>query len=71
VADPANPPSGCYFHPRCQYAESRCTTEEPALRLVESSTEPHFAACYFADDLKLRGVIAEGQMQPDTKPPQA
>ena len=71
VADPANPPSGCYFHPRCQYAESRCATEEPALRLVENSAEPHFAACHFADTLKLRGVIAEGQIQPDTKPPQA
>ena len=21
VADPANPPKGCYFHPRCRYAK--------------------------------------------------
>ena len=32
VADPSNPPSGCYFHPRCQYAIDRCSTEEPQLR---------------------------------------
>jgi oligopeptide/dipeptide ABC transporter ATP-binding protein len=31
VPDPARPPSGCRFHPRCAYAFSRCRTEEPAL----------------------------------------
>lgn len=25
VANPANPPSGCYFHPRCKYAKDICT----------------------------------------------
>ena len=34
VADPAKPPTGCYFHPRCPYAQDRCTTEAPALREV-------------------------------------
>ncbi|MEZ4659011.1 MAG: hypothetical protein R2911_15715 [Caldilineaceae bacterium] len=24
VANPANPPSGCYFHPRCPFAIDRC-----------------------------------------------
>ena len=32
VADPANPPSGCYFHPRCRYQIERCVTEELELR---------------------------------------
>ena len=32
VPDPANPPSGCYFHPRCQYAKDLCKTETPLLR---------------------------------------
>jgi peptide/nickel transport system ATP-binding protein len=50
VPDPANPPSGCYFHPRCQYAKDRCKTEIPLLR----ETRPnHWAACHFAEDLKL------------------
>lgn len=29
VANPVNPPSGCYFHPRCKYAEEICKKEEP------------------------------------------
>ena len=27
VANPANPPSGCYFHPRCEYCIDRCKTK--------------------------------------------
>ena len=34
VADPVNPPSGCYFHPRCRYAQNRCKVEEPQLREI-------------------------------------
>ncbi|HUT20730.1 MAG TPA: oligopeptide/dipeptide ABC transporter ATP-binding protein, partial [Anaerolineae bacterium] len=41
VADPANPPSGCYFHPRCRYAQERCRTEAPPLRDVVGG---HWAA---------------------------
>jgi len=53
VPNPANPPSGCYFHPRCRYAESICSREEPPLEEVEPG---HWAACHFADRLELRGV---------------
>jgi peptide/nickel transport system ATP-binding protein len=46
VADPANPPRGCYFHPRCQYAQDLCKTESPLLR----ETKPgHLAACHFPE----------------------
>ena len=31
VANPANPPSGCYFHPRCRYAQEVCSQERPHL----------------------------------------
>ncbi|HLL12884.1 MAG TPA: oligopeptide/dipeptide ABC transporter ATP-binding protein [Rubrivivax sp.] len=31
VPNPLNPPSGCSFHPRCPYANARCSTERPAL----------------------------------------
>jgi peptide/nickel transport system ATP-binding protein len=55
VADPSNPPSGCYFHPRCPYAKERCKIENPALREVRPG---HFAACHFAEELSLRGVTA-------------
>jgi len=54
VADPANPPSGCYFHPRCRYAQEICRVEEPELR--EISPE-HFVSCHLAERLQLRGVM--------------
>ncbi len=55
VADPSNPPSGCYFHPRCQYRVDRCATEEPALREIAPE---HFVSCHRAEELRLTGVIA-------------
>lgn len=54
VANPANPPSGCYFHPRCRYAKDICSKETPPLLEVEPE---HYAACHFASELKLRGVL--------------
>lgn len=53
VADPSNPPSGCYFHPRCKYAQPICKTDLPPLRTVGDS---HQAACHFAEQLNLRGI---------------
>ena len=35
VADPASPPSGCYFHPRCPKATEQCSRLAPALQEVE------------------------------------
>jgi peptide/nickel transport system ATP-binding protein len=55
IADPGNPPAGCYFHPRCQYADERCRVEEPAL---EKMGGEHFVACHRAKELALSGVIA-------------
>src|ERR671931_281390 len=34
VANPAAPPSGCYFHPRCPHAIERCRAEAPAWREI-------------------------------------
>ncbi len=53
VANPADPPSGCLFHPRCQYAQDRCRHEAPPL---EEIAPGHFAACHYARDLELTGV---------------
>ncbi len=53
VADPAHPPPGCTFHPRCPYVEARCRTEAPAL----TETRPgHWSACHRTDALALMGV---------------
>ena len=55
IADPANPPPGCAFHPRCRYAEARCRVERP--EMVEA--EPgRFVACLRAGELSLRGIAA-------------
>ena len=53
VANPADPPSGCYFHPRCNYARDRCKVESPILQEVSPG---HFASCHFAEELQLTGV---------------
>lgn len=53
VADPANPPPGCHFHPRCRYAQDLCKTEVPVIRDLGGG---HLCACHFAETLKLKGV---------------
>ena len=50
VPSPINPPTGCYFHPRCPRAEERCKTVWPDLNEVKSLTGvSHKAACLFAE----------------------
>jgi oligopeptide/dipeptide ABC transporter ATP-binding protein len=53
VPSPINPPSGCYFHPRCPYAKEICTKEAP--KFIDMGAE-HYVACHFAAELSLRGV---------------
>jgi peptide/nickel transport system ATP-binding protein len=54
VPNPANPPTGCHFHPRCRYARDICRTDAPPLRAVAPG---HVAACHFADELSLTGAV--------------
>ncbi len=44
VADPADLPSGCSFHPRCPERKARCAAEEPALR----DCGGRVVSCHFA-----------------------
>jgi peptide/nickel transport system ATP-binding protein len=53
VADPANTPPGCYFHPRCSYAEAVCREKTP---VQEEITPNHFVSCHRAGELSLRCV---------------
>lgn len=55
VADPANPPTGCYFHPRCAYATDRCKSEAPPLRDMGNG---HQSACHYAGELDLAGALS-------------
>ena len=52
IPNPANPPSGCYFHTRCRYCTQKCKEVTPEYEEVEPN---HFVACHHAKDLKLRG----------------
>jgi len=56
VANPANPPSGCYFHPRCSYVKDICKTEDPQLKEISPG---HFAKCHFAEELSLTGAVRQ------------
>jgi peptide/nickel transport system ATP-binding protein len=53
VPNPASPPSGCYFHPRCPFVVDVCRTETPALREVAPG---QLARCHRADELTLEGI---------------
>lgn len=55
VASPSNPPSGCYFHPRCRYAQPVCSQEAP---ILQEASPGHMAACHFVDKLQLSGLGA-------------
>ncbi len=53
VANPAAPPGGCYFHPRCPYAIDVCRTQAPAW---QETSRGHFVGCHRAHELQLAGV---------------
>ncbi len=51
--NPANPPTGCTFHPRCRYADNeKCSKESPPFREL---SDGWFVACHFAEKLNLMG----------------
>jgi peptide/nickel transport system ATP-binding protein len=64
VADPSNPPSGCYFHPRCAYVQEICAQQGPPLVAVKGGAT-HLAACHFANELSLSGVIRDDSQAAD------
>ena len=46
------PPSGCRFHPRCKYSDTKCGEAPPTLEEVEPD---HFVACYQWKNINLNG----------------
>jgi peptide/nickel transport system ATP-binding protein len=53
VPSPANPPSGCYFHPRCPYLIDICRTQAP---VTEKFSSNHYVNCHRARELELEGI---------------
>jgi peptide/nickel transport system ATP-binding protein len=53
VANPAAPPSGCYFHPRCAFAIDRCKTERVPWEEIEPG---RWVRCIRAKELDLPGI---------------
>jgi peptide/nickel transport system ATP-binding protein len=58
VPPPANRPAGCIYHPRCDYARSRCLDERPLLRPIEltgdgpaNGAREHWARCHYAEQI--------------------
>ncbi len=50
VPSPADPPKGCRFHPRCQYASDICLDVDPEYRNVGTAVDEHWVACHHAED---------------------
>ena len=57
IPNPANPPSGCFFHTRCRYCTDKCKQEAPDYKEI---TPGHFVACHRAEELTLKGIQIEG-----------
>ena len=55
VPNPAAPPPGCHFHPRCTYAVDACRQIDPVLKSVDEADQARRAACIRSDELSLKG----------------
>jgi peptide/nickel transport system ATP-binding protein len=56
VPNPIDPPSGCHFHPRCPFANTRCRTEVPLLMQKDGSE----VACHAVVENRLPEMTANG-----------
>ena len=57
VANPAYPPAGCYFHPRCPFAIDKCRVEAPPLQEISPG---RLVSCHRAEELELAGATGSG-----------
>ena len=47
IPNPADAPSGCYFHPRCPIAIDKCSSVTPALKITGTN---HLTSCHLVTD---------------------
>jgi peptide/nickel transport system ATP-binding protein len=53
------PPPGCPFHPRCRYAQERCSTDVPPLQPLTDDLgngRQHLSACFYPE--RVQPVLA-------------
>ena len=50
VPYPVNPPTGCYFHPRCKRCMDICKQKQPVLKKHMINGVEHFCACHLFDE---------------------
>ena len=62
VPSPANPPSGCTFHPRCPDCTETCKAERPVLEEYEINGVSHFVSCH-----RVKEALAAKGIQPKKK----
>ncbi|MCP4298423.1 MAG: ABC transporter ATP-binding protein [Proteobacteria bacterium] len=43
-----NPPSGCFFHPRCPQAMESCQTRSPSMKMIDQASQ-HQVSCFLYD----------------------
>ncbi|MGX9419492.1 peptide ABC transporter ATP-binding protein [Vibrio sp. WJH972] len=56
LPSPLNPPSGCAFHGRCQFANNRCRNETPSLTMEQSG---HLVACHAVVEERLSEQVTD------------
>jgi oligopeptide/dipeptide ABC transporter ATP-binding protein len=61
VPDPANPPSGCRFHPRCPLAFDRCSVEEPPTYILGDNKE---SRCFLRESQAVAILPSAGSPNP-------
>jgi oligopeptide/dipeptide ABC transporter ATP-binding protein len=47
IPNPADAPSGCYFHPRCPIAIDKCSSVTPALKITGAN---HLTSCHLVSE---------------------
>jgi len=51
-----DPPSGCHFHPRCDYMQDICKTQSP---LVSKTGDTSWVRCHFHEELHKQGELID------------
>lgn len=59
VPSPMNPPSGCFFHPRCKHCMDICKSEAPQMKSYTVEGKEHFVFCHLASKQIEEGGLYE------------